>query len=156
MTVLEFLQHQFRYDFWANREELRALSSLPVPPEPATKLLTHIIAAQWLWLDRLLKKPPRTPVWPEASLEQCAPQLLELEGTWQSYLSSLSENDLSKPCSYTNSKGEAWTSSVLEVLNQLILHAAHHRGQISLEIRRSGGVPAPVDYIFALRKGLLA
>ena len=156
MTVLEFLQHQFRYDSWANREELRALSSLPVPPAPATKLLAHIIAAQWLWFDRLLENSPRTTVWPEASLEQCAAQLLELDGTWQSYLSSLSEKDLSKPCSYTNSRGEAWTSSVLEVLNQLILHAAHHRGQISLEIRRSGGVPAPVDYIFAVRKGLLA
>ena len=155
MPVLEFLQHQFRYDGWANREELRALSSLPSPPERAVRLLTHIIAAQWLWLDRLLKNPQRTAVWPEAALGGCSAQLLELEGTWQSYLWSLSEEDLSRPCTYTNSKGEAWTSSVVEILNQLILHAAHHRGQISLEIRRNGGVPAPVDYIFAVRKGLL-
>jgi uncharacterized damage-inducible protein DinB len=155
MTVLELLQHQFRYDAWANREELRVLSSLPAPPESATKLLTHIIAAQWLWIDRLLKNAPRTAVWPDAVLEGCADQLLELEGTWQSYLSSLSDGDLSKPCTYTNSRGEEWTSSILEILNQLILHAAHHRGQISQEVRRNGGTPAPVDYIFAVRKGLV-
>jgi uncharacterized damage-inducible protein DinB len=59
-------------------------------------------------------------------------------------------------CSYKNSRGEDWTSSVADILNQLILHAAHHRGQISLEIRRSGKTPAPVDYIHAVRKGLLA
>jgi uncharacterized damage-inducible protein DinB len=156
MTVLDVLRHQFQYDSWANREELRVLSSLPVPPEQATGLLTHIIAAQWLWFDRLHKNPPRTAVWPETALDGCATQLQELDAAWQSYLASLSEADLSNPCTYTNSKGEAWTSSVLEILNQLILHAAHHRGQISLLIRSTGSVPAAVDYIFAVRQGLLA
>jgi uncharacterized damage-inducible protein DinB len=156
MTVLDFLRHQFRYDSWANREELRALSSLPAPPQQAIQLLTHIIAAQWLWFDRIQKNTQRTAVWPEAELSGCATQLQELEAAWQTYLESLSEADLSKPCSYTNSKGEPWTSSVLEILNQLILHAAHHRGQIALLIRNTGTAPAAVDYIFAVRKGLLA
>jgi uncharacterized damage-inducible protein DinB len=156
MIVLDFLRHQFKYDSWANREELRALSSHPAPPEQAIRLLTHIIAAQWLWFDRLATNPPRTAVWPETTLDGCSAQLDELEKAWPSYLASLSEADLSKPCTYTNSKGEAWTSSVLEILNQLILHAAHHRGQISLLIRDTGSVPPAVDYIFAVRKGLLA
>jgi len=156
MTVLDLLRHQFKYDSWANREELRVLSSLPAPPAQATTLLTHIIAAQWLWFDRLHKNPPRTAVWPEAALDGCAMQLQELETSWQVYLASLSEGDLSKPCAYTNSKGEAWTSSVLEILTQLILHAAHHRGQVSLLIRDVGSTPAPIDYIFAVRQGLLA
>jgi len=156
MTVLGLLQQQFKYDSWANREELRTLSYLPAPPKQATGLLTHIIAAQWLWFDRLQQLSPRTAVWPETALDTCVTQLQELETVWQSYLASLSEADLSNPCTYTNSKGEAWTSSVLEILNQLILHAAHHRGQISLLIRSTGDVPAAVDYIFAVRQGLLA
>jgi uncharacterized damage-inducible protein DinB len=156
MTVLDFLRHQFKYDSWANREELRALSAQPEPPEQAIRLLTHIIAAQWLWFDRVAKNPQRTAVWPEMALDGCAAQLQELEAAWQAYLNALSEADLSKPCTYTNSKGEAWTSSVLEILNQLVLHAAHHRGQISLLIRNTGSVPPAVDYIFAVRKGLLA
>ena len=155
MTLLEHLQHQFKYDSWANGEQLRVLSQLPAPPEPSIKLLTHIIAAQWLWLDRLQKSPQRTAVWPQAALADCGPQLQALEREWQSFRAGLSESDLAKPCSYKNSKGEDWTSSVVDILNQLILHAAHHRGQISLEIRHSGHVPAPVDYIHAVRKGLL-
>lgn len=156
MTLLDHFRHQFRYDAWANREQLRVLSEMPDPPEPAVKLLNHILAAQWLWLDRLQKAPQRTAVWPQASLSDCASQLQELKREWQSYLGELSDADLAQLCSYKNSKGEAWTSSVADILNQLILHAAHHRGQISLEVRRGGSIPAPVDYIHAVRKGLLA
>ncbi len=155
MTVLELLRQQFQYDSWANREELRVLSTLSAPPEQATKLLTHIIAAQWLWFDRLQGNQQRTVVWPDTALVRCEQQLLELDSVWRVYLGKLSETDLAKTCSYTNSKGDAFTSNILDILNQLILHAAHHRGQISLEIRRTGAVPAPVDYIHAVRKGLL-
>ena len=155
MTVLDFLSNQFTYDSWANREQLRVLSSLASPPEPAVKLLSHIIAAQWLWFDRLQNNPPRTAVWPENDLSHCATQLLELDSLWRSYLGRISEADLAGLCSYTNSRGDAFTSNVIDILNQLILHAAHHRGQISLEIRRAGDVPAPVDYIHAVRKELL-
>lgn len=155
MTVLDFLRNQFTYDSWANREELRVLSLLANPPESAVKILSHIIAAQWLWFDRLQINPSRTAVWPQNDLGHCATQLLELDSVWRSYLGRLSEADLAGLCSYTNSKGDAFTSQVIDILNQLILHAAHHRGQISLEIRRNGGVPAPVDYIHAVREELL-
>ena len=155
MTVLDFLRNQFTYDSWANREELRVLSLLANPPESAVKILSHIIAAQRLWFDRLQNNPSRTAVWPQNDLGHCATQLLELDSVWRSYLGRLSEADLAGLCSYTNSKGDAFTSQVIDILNQLILHAAHHRGQISLEIRRNGGVPAPVDYIHAVREELL-
>lgn len=155
MTVLELLRQQFQYDSWANREELRVLSTLTSTPERATKLLTHIVAAQWLWFDRLQGNQPRTAVWPDTALARCEQQLLELDSVWRVYLGKLSEADLAKMCSYTNSKGDAFTNNVLDILNQLILHAAHHRGQISQEIRHSGAVPAPVDYIHAVRQGLL-
>ena len=67
----------------------------------------------------------------------------------------LSEEDLTKACSYTNSKGEAWESNVIDILAQVILHSAHHRGQIATELRRSGNVPTPVDYIHAVRQGFV-
>ncbi|MGA8876429.1 MAG: DinB family protein [Candidatus Korobacteraceae bacterium] len=155
MTLLNHLRHQFKHDSWANREELRVLSTLPSPPKTAIGLLNHIIAAQWLWRDRLQQKPPRTAVWPEISLDDCDAQLRELEATWQSYLDGLSDADLLRSCSYTNSRGEPWTNTVLDILTQLLVHGAHHRGQISLEIRNSGAVPAAVDYIHAVRKGYL-
>lgn len=155
MTLLDHLRHQFKHDAWANREELRILATLPSPPKTAVGLLNHIVAAQWLWLDRLQLKPPRTAVWPETSLDDCDAQLRELQNAWLAYLGGLSDADLSRPCNYTNSRGEPWTNTVLDILTQLLVHGAHHRGQISLEIRNSGAAPASVDYIHAVRKGYL-
>ena len=77
--------------------------------------------------------------------------------SWQSYLSVNCRRSRSVEALQLHEfQGRGLDKNVLDILNQLILHAAHHRGQISLEIRRSGGVPAPVDYILAVRKGLLA
>jgi uncharacterized damage-inducible protein DinB len=36
-------------------------------------------------------------------------------------------------------------------LLHVFLHSAYHRGQVSLMVRRSGGVPAPTDFIAFVR-----
>lgn len=155
MSLQSYLQRQFEHDFWANREEVRALSSLDHPPAAALKLLAHIVAAQWLWLDRLQQTPQRVAVWPEPALADYDAQLLQLKQAWASYIAGISAEDLTRACSYTNSKGEPWESKVVDILAHVILHAAHHRGQIALELRRSGVTPVPVDYIHAVRQGFL-
>ncbi len=86
MSLRSYLQRQFEHDFWANREEVRALAAIENPPAPALKLLAHIVAAQWLWLDRLQQNPQRIAVWPEFSLSEYEVQLRQLEQTWRSYL----------------------------------------------------------------------
>ena len=55
---------------------------------------------------------------------------------------------------YTNSRGEAWTSTVEEILTHVVIHSAYHRGQIASDVRASGGVPAYTDYIHAVRQRL--
>jgi uncharacterized damage-inducible protein DinB len=155
MSLQSYLQRQFEYEFWANREEVRILSALENPPAPALRLLAHIVAAQWLWLDRLQRNPQRIAVWPELPLSEYDAQLRQLEQMWRSYLGGLSEEDLTKSCSYTNSKGEAWESNVIDILAHVLLHSAHHRGQIATELRRSGYIPVPVDYIHAVRQGFI-
>jgi uncharacterized damage-inducible protein DinB len=155
MKLLAYLQRQFEHNFWANREEVRILSTLDPPPAPALKLLGHIVAAQWLWLDRLQQNPQRIAVWPEFSLSDCDAQLQQVKQAWRLYLGGISEEDLTKICSYTNSKGESWENTVVDILSQVVLHSAHHRGQIALEIRASASIPAPVDYIHAVRQGFI-
>jgi uncharacterized damage-inducible protein DinB len=152
MSLQSYLQRQFEHDFWANRQEVRILAALHPPPAPALKLLAHIVAAQWLWLHRLQQNPQRIAVWPEPSLTDYDAQLLQLKQAWDSYLAALSADDLTKACSYTNSKGEAWENNVIDILAHVILHSAHHRGQIATELRRSGNIPVPVDYIHAVRQ----
>ena len=54
-----------------------------------------------------------------------------------------------------NSKGEPWTSSVEDILTHVVLHAAHHRGQVASGLRAAGHEPAYTDYIHAVRRGLV-
>jgi uncharacterized damage-inducible protein DinB len=152
MTLLEHFRRQFEYELWANAEVLRVLAGLPVPPPASTRLLSHIIAAQHLWLNRLLNKRPRLAVWPDLSLADCSRELRTEQGQWLSYLDGLSESDLSGYCSYTNSKGEVWKNTVADILNHVVLHSSYHRGQIALETRRSGSTPAYTDYVHAVRQ----
>ncbi len=156
MIFLSHLQRQFEYEFWANGEEVRLLSGLPEPPVAAVRLLGHVFGAQILWLDRLQNRPPRIAVWPDLSPAELPARLQETEAGWRSYLAALSESDLASRCHYTNSKGEPWENSVLDILSHVLLHSAYHRGQIALELRRSGNTPPYTDYIHAVRQGLLA
>jgi uncharacterized damage-inducible protein DinB len=62
---------------------------------------------------------------------------------------------LTEEVSYTNSKGEAWSSTVDEILTHIAIHSAYHRGQIAADLRSAGQTPAYTDYIHAVRHGLV-
>ena len=85
------------------------------------------------------EQPAPLPVWPELDLKACGEWLDQLPGCWPEYLDEASDS-LTEKVSYTNSKGEAWTSTVEDILTHLVVHSAYHRGQIASDMRASGGV----------------
>jgi uncharacterized damage-inducible protein DinB len=149
---LSELQRLFAYDDWANRETLASLR-VPSPPARAQKFLAHILGAEWLWMVRLTGERRQVVVWPELSLAQCAEEIERLSAAWRSYLETLTPAALDRPVSYTNSKGEPWTSSVGDILLHVVMHSGYHRGQIATEVRAAGHAPAYTDYIHAVRTG---
>jgi uncharacterized damage-inducible protein DinB len=153
MELLEHLRRQFAYDAWANREVLAGLRTSTRHPARPLQLLAHILSAERLWLERIRKQPQSLPVWPEFSLEQCAAQIDELALLWCEHLGTLSPAKLAEPVTYKNSKGEAWTSSVQDILTHVLLHSAYHRGQIATQVRAGGEAPAYTDFIHAVRQG---
>ena len=140
-----------RYDVWANRETLRSLRQNP--PARSLRWMAHIVGAEHLWLARLRRQKETLPVWPELDVETCGEHLEELSRLWPAYLDR-SHESLAETVSYTNSKGEAWTNTVEEILTHVVIHSAYHRGQIASDVRASGGVPAYTDYIHAVRQRL--
>jgi uncharacterized damage-inducible protein DinB len=152
MEMLQHVRTLFEYDNWANQEVLKAVKAADEPPQRSVKLLAHVIAAEFVWFDRLKQQPQSTPVWPELNLQECAARLQSLNISWREYLNGLSAEGLSQPIHYKNSKGEAWDSTVGEILTHVAMHSAYHRGQIALDIRSSGYVPALTDYIHWARQ----
>src|ERR1700720_4191374 len=117
--------------------------------------MAHIFSAERLWLERLKHQPQSLPVWPEFNLDQCQAQAAELDRLWPPYLNQTSPSWLSEEIAYQNSKGEAWTSTVEDILTHVVMHSAHHRGQIAIQARAGGEQPAYTDYIHAARQGLI-
>lgn len=155
MDELRQLRKLFDHDAWANRETLESLKRAGDPPWRSLKILGHIIAAEDLWLVRLHQSGEAVVVWPEMTLDQLETYLKRLEKSWKQYLSGLNSNTLSQNISYTNSKGEPWTNKVGDILLHTAMHSNYHRGQIALDVRTSGLVPAYTDFIHSVRQGFV-
>lgn len=155
MDFLGHLRRLFAYDDWANREALTSLQAADAPPARSRKLLAHIIAAELLWLGRLVGDNEPVVVWPELSLEQCEVRLAELPGLWRSYLGDMDAAQLSRRVAYVNSKGEPWKSAVEDVLLHVLMHSAYHRGQMASDTRAAGHTPAYTDFIHCIRQGFV-
>ena len=141
------------YDVWANRETLKSLGQA-IPPPRSLKWMNHIIGAELLWLARMAGRPSELPVWPDLSLKECGQRLREVSSLLDD-VGQAGPERLSEPISYTNSKGEPWTSTVEDILTHLVIHSAYHRGQIAADVRAAGQTPAYTDYINAVRQGLV-
>jgi len=149
------LKRLFDYDRWANREALASLRAAQAPPQRGVKLMGHVVAAELLWHARLTGERAALPVWPELSLAQCETWLGDLERLWAKYLQLAIPARLPDAVAYTNTKGEAFTSTVEDVLTHVVMHSAYHRGQIAADVRAAGHQPAYTDFIHAARTGHL-
>jgi uncharacterized damage-inducible protein DinB len=160
VNLADYLRRQFAYDEWANREVLNAIRAASGSTASATdhrslQLMSHILAAERVWLERLKHQPQSVPVWPEPDLAQCEAQAAELGGLWLEFLDLITAGDVSQSISYKNSKGEEWSSTIVDVLTHVVLHSAYHRGQIATHMRANGQPPAYTDFIHGVRQGLV-
>lgn len=114
--------------------------------------MAHIIGAESIWLARLNREPSSLAVWPDLGVEECREQLADLALRWPGILDA-HHDSLDEPVSYVNSQGQAFTSTVEEVLTHVTIHSAYHRGQIASDLRTNGMEPAYTDYIHAVRQG---
>jgi len=60
---------------------------------------------------------------------------------------AITEAELRLSIAYRNSAGDAFQSTVEEILHHVFLHGAYHRGQVAMWLRSAGAEPAPTDYI---------
>ena len=155
MDLIAHFSRLFAYDAWANQEALASLRQSATPVPRALQWMAHIFAAQRIWIDRLEYQPQSIPVWPDFTAEQCQQQAAELSVLWKNYLAATTEADLAQTITYKNSQGDSWSSRKDDILMHLILHAAHHRGQVASAVRAAGFTPAYTDFIHSIRRGFV-
>ncbi len=153
MESLDALRQLFEYDYWANQESLRSMTPLETLPERVLKIAGHIVGAQRVWLGRLEAPGSAAPApWPAVSLEEAGAASSEMRERWNSFFGNLTPEHLDEDLVHRNSKGAEFRAPVRDVLMQLVMHGAYHRGQIAAAVRNAGGTPASTDYITWVRR----
>lgn len=89
--------------------------------------------------------------WPELTLAEALEELTGLRLRWLGFCDA---HKADTQIGYRSSSGDARSNAFGEVVQELLLHGAHQRGQIALLLWRDGHEPPqPTDFIPALRLG---
>lgn len=73
-----------------------------------------------------------------------------VETSMRAYLAGLDDASLAEMVTFTLGNGPPQTATRGDLLTHVIVHAVHHRGQVSLLIRELGYAPGNVDLLIYL------
>jgi len=144
--------HLFKYSDWATREAANSMKKLEEKDGKLTELLSHIVSAQKVWLNRTLRREIHTDPWEKYTVDECISQSTTITAEWINLLESFHDSDLEKRIEYANTKGERFSNTIKDIITQVINHSTYHRAQIAQLVRKAGGEPAKTDYIFYQRQ----
>jgi len=147
-----------RYNQWADGQVLEVAATL-TPADLTRRVggsfgsvhatLTHILWAERLWLERWRAGASVAPFEPQAFASVGA-----LRRTWEriaeeqsAFLDSLGDDQLARPASYVNQKGETWTYPLWQQVYHAFSHSAYHRGQVAVLFRQLGARPVTTDFL---------
>ncbi|WP_439697256.1 DinB family protein [Mucilaginibacter sp. AW1-7] len=144
----------FKYSHFANCALLKAITDAGNPRGPI-KLMSHLLAAERRWLDRVndVEPYPNAELWPkEYTIEHCTHLVNEYNEEWLGFLERVTEEDLNKVIIYQNALGNNQTS-VSDILTHVINHGTHTRAQAGQQLKLSGTETLPItDYVYYLRQ----
>ena len=155
---MESLVELVAYDAWANARVLEAVAPLSreereqcvLPGFPSIhQTLVHLLWAEELWLRRWqggsfapALDPARFPG-PEAIRERLG-QVREEQAR---FLGALGPDAPGRRVAYLNFRGERWEYTLRQMVQHLVAHSAHHRGQVAALLRSLGRTPPHTDYL---------
>jgi len=140
-----FLQQLIDYNFFCNKKTIEQCSGLDQVPDNCIRLFRHILNAHHIWNHRILGTPTEFGVWDEHQLN--AWEDIHYNNQRTSFEIVSNTDTFAKRVEYMNSTGKTFSNELKDILFHIINHSTHHRGQIMMELRNSGVVPEPLDYI---------
>ncbi|MFO7525457.1 MAG: DinB family protein [Ignavibacteriaceae bacterium] len=151
MDFKEHFIHLFIYIDWATKESVKSIKKLDDPSDRLLTIISHIVATEQLWYDRVTQaKIPISP-WEKYSLDECITQSSIITSKWIRLLEERGEEGLSEIITYLNTKGDKFKNSLMDIVFHTINHSSYHRAQVALLVRDAGGEPALTDYIVYAR-----
>ncbi|MGH7710521.1 MAG: DinB family protein [Gemmatimonadaceae bacterium] len=152
--LLARLRRLVEHAEWANAQVIAALERQSVADD-VVELFAHVLGAEEVWLSRLEGRTATLAVWPALRVAQLPAAAAANAAGYRAYLDRLTPDDPAREIAYTNSAGQAFRSTIADILTHVAMHGSYHRGQVALRIRRDGGTPAATDFI-AYARGVAA
>ncbi len=176
------INNLYAYNLWASRRTFSALEKLSEAQFTAEvessfpsirETVFHILAAEWIWLQRWQGASPRAnvpnpnasgktwnrltpgekPTYEElASVAALRDFAESLEQKRQAFLNSLSDDKLQRPLSYTDMAGKPFAVPLVHQMQHVVNHGTYHRGQLTTLLRQVGGETASLDMSYFFRE----
>ncbi len=157
-------QELLKYNTWANKRVLDSIAALDsgqftrslggsYPSVQAT--LTHILWAEWVWLERWQGRSPQELFMPEEfpSVSALKVRWSQIQASQKAFGESLTAEQLQQVLRYRNRKGEVWEYALWRMLYHLCNHSTYHRGQVTNMIRMLGAPPVATDFLVLWDEG---
>lgn len=154
MSQIERYCVLYEYEKDCNQKMLAMLEMVPEAGrthprfQQAVSIADHLAACRENWLDRMdgdgFCRAARFDE--NCDFAALRSRFAALEGRWTDYLARLDDNRLAQDFEFTEANGEAFRLPVGVQIEQLVGHAAYHRGQITLLIDQLGSEVVDTDY----------
>jgi uncharacterized damage-inducible protein DinB len=159
VSSLDFIHALYDYNEWATVQILDAASSLS-EDDLSRDLgasfgsvqgnLSHILSAQTIWLSRWTGEEFVAPPQPEPgrALQTLRDSFAASHAGLRAFVSSLSESDLDREFSYTDTQGNAQRRVLWQAMLHVANHGTHHRAEAAMLLTSLGYPPRQLDLIF--------
>ena len=135
---------------WANHQWVEFVYSLHDPEERPRELLAHIMLGERVWFDRIDGREGSGSTFPILTREELLRGFEENARTYR----ELIESRMDDVIHFRRATGVEYQARVDDIIQHLLTHGYHHRGQLAAHYAR-GGKPYPstdhIDYLVEKR-----
>ena len=157
MTLQEVSSH-FAYNHWANDRTFSAAAGLTTDQlnrplgssfSSIRDTLAHLVAGEWVWLQRWLGVSPTAfPEWqPASDLPALVARFAQIDADRAAFLATLTDDDLVQPVAFRLLSGQQDVLPLIAQMLHIVNHSTYHRGQVAGMMRQVGGTPVSTDLI---------
>jgi uncharacterized damage-inducible protein DinB len=142
-----YFKRLYLYDFWANSLVLDLLTQAPEVTQKSRKLISHVVAAQAIWLARFTDKPFSGGVFDILSFDELRELAQENQEAMQHFIDSFADESFMQPLPYKSIKGDPFSNTMADVLTHVANHGSHHRAQILSDMKPLVDTLPIIDFI---------
>jgi uncharacterized damage-inducible protein DinB len=158
MELLPAIGEMFEHNCWARDRQLGACAALSQEQflrplggsfPSLREAFAHLVAVEWLWLERWRGQSPSAliPLDELPTLAAVTERWKVVEREMREYLATLDEDRLACPLTIVSTRGEQWTYPLWRMLMHLVNHQSYHRGQVTTLLRMLGVQPPRIDFL---------